>query len=206
MLAAVLLCAWLPTLAPAADDAPRYTVRRGDNLSLIGRRLGVTIAQLQRANGLDSDVIHVDQVLAVPGALNRLKAADVRWSRPLPAGGKVLRTFGTYKQGKIVLPSTGTDIACEPGTPVTAPAHGIVRHAGAMSGVGTVVILEHGGSWSSVLTPLDPSTITAQSGQIVLRGDVIAKTARPEVGSEVPHLHVELRRDNKAVAPDRLLR
>lgn len=202
----MLSCALLPLIAAAADNQPRYTVRRGDNLTLISRRLGVSIAQLKRANDLSSDVIQVDQVLAVPGALERLKPGDVRWSRPLPKGGRVLRAFGTYKQGKIVLPSTGTDIACPPGTRVTAPAHGIVRHVGAMDGVGTVMILEHGGSWSTVLAPLDPSTITAAPGQLVLRGDVIAETARPETGGEDPHLHVELRRDNKAVAPDRLLR
>ena len=115
MLAAVLLLRMLPTWRPPPTMRRVYTVRPGDNLSLIGRRLGDHRRAPARANDLDRDVIHVDQVLAVPGALNRLKAADVRWSRPLPArAARCCGPSGTYKQGKIVLPSTGTDIACDP--------------------------------------------------------------------------------------------
>jgi murein DD-endopeptidase MepM/ murein hydrolase activator NlpD len=43
-------------------------------------------------------------------------------------------------------------------------------------------------------------------GEVVLKGDILARTAQPAAGAESPHLHVELRRDNKAVAPDRLLK
>ncbi len=191
--------------ARAADD-PVYRVRKGDSLSLIAQRLGVTLAGLRQANGLKGDVIHVDQELKVPEAFKRLRPADVQWKRPLPKGGRVIRPFGPYQQGKLVLPSTGTDVACPPGTQVTAPAHGIVRHAGKMDGVGTVLILEHGGSWTSVLAPLDAGSIVVKVGQIVLRGDPLARTAPPEAAGDAPHLHVELRKDNKAVAPDRLLR
>jgi len=185
---------------------PVYRVRKGDGLSLIAQRVGVTVAYLRQANGLKGDVIHVDQLLKIPDAFRKLRPGDVRWKRPLPKGGKVLRPFGPYQQGKLVLPSTGADVACPPGTTVTAPANGVVRHVGMMDGVGTVLILEHGGSWTSVLAPLDAASITAQVGHIVLRGEVVAQTAPPEAASDQPHLHVELRKDNKAVAPDRLLR
>ncbi len=46
-----------------------YTVRSGDTLSGIASRLGATVAELVRANGIaDPDRIRVGQVLQVPGA------------------------------------------------------------------------------------------------------------------------------------------
>jgi membrane-bound lytic murein transglycosylase D len=53
---------------PLPDDGI-YTVRRGDNLSIIGRRFGVSDADLVQANGLASrHRIHVGQRLVIPGA------------------------------------------------------------------------------------------------------------------------------------------
>lgn len=205
--ALLALLACLAVAAPTrAADAPRYTVRKGDSLSLIAKRLGVTMAHLRKENDLKGDVIHQGQVLAVPDAFKALRPGDVRWNRPLPKGGKLLRPFGNYQQGKLVLPSTGADVSCPVGTRVTAPAHGVVRHAGAMDGVGMVLILEHGGTYTSVLAPLDPATITVEVGQIVVRGETLGLTAAPDASSDAPHLHVELRKDDKAVSPDRMLR
>jgi len=199
---AVLLCA-LPAFAA---ETPTYTVRRGDSLSLIAKKTGVTLSHLRRSNDIKGDVIHQGQVIVIPDALKGFKPADVKWGRPLKKAGKTLRRFGNNQQGKLVLPSTGVDVACPVGTEVLAPATGIIRHAGAMDGVGTVLIVEHGGTWTSVLAPVDTITLTVRLGEVVLKGDILARTAQPVAGGEDPHLHVELRRDNRAVAPDRLLK
>lgn len=205
-LAATVLLVAMWSLAAAAQEVPRYTVRKGDSLSLISKRLGVSVARLKGANGLSSDVIHVGQQLSVPEAFKGIKPANVRWSRPVAKVGRTIRPFGNYQQGKLVLPSSGRDISCQPGTRVLAPAHGVVRHAGVMEGVGTVVIIEHGGGWTSVLAPLEATTLEARPGQVVLGGDLLALLAAPAAAAEEPYLHVELRKNNKAVAPDRLLR
>jgi murein DD-endopeptidase MepM/ murein hydrolase activator NlpD len=201
-----MLALLLFALPSVAAETPTYTVRRGDSLSLIAKRTGVTLAHLRRSNELHGDVIHLGQVLAIPEALRAFRPVDVKWGRPLKKVGKTLRRFGNNQQGKLVLPSTGVDVACPIGTEVLAPANGIIRHAGAMDGVGTVLIIEHGGAWTSVLAPVDPVTLTVRMGEVVLKGDILARTAQPAAGAESPHLHVELRRDNKAVAPDRLLK
>jgi membrane-bound lytic murein transglycosylase D len=63
-------------VARAARDVPNpsierygvgstYTVKRGDNLSLIARRHGVTIAQLRRLNRLDGDFLRIGQRLRI---------------------------------------------------------------------------------------------------------------------------------------------
>ena len=45
-----------------------YTVKRGDNLSEIAERFGLSLAQLKASNSLQSDTIQVGQVLSLPGA------------------------------------------------------------------------------------------------------------------------------------------
>ncbi len=44
-----------------------YTVREGDNLSLIAEKTGVTLSSLIRTNRLSSTVIYPKQVLVIPG-------------------------------------------------------------------------------------------------------------------------------------------
>ena len=43
-----------------------YTVRRGDNLSKIAKRYGVTVAAIKRANNMGGDNIHQGQKLKIP--------------------------------------------------------------------------------------------------------------------------------------------
>jgi membrane-bound lytic murein transglycosylase D len=51
--------------ATTAAAVVRYKVRRGDNLSTIARRHGMTVAQLRRVNGLRTSRIYAGQVLKV---------------------------------------------------------------------------------------------------------------------------------------------
>jgi LysM repeat protein len=55
-----------PTEAPASEAQQTYTVKEGDTLSTIATRFGSSVAAIQAANGLDSDVINVGQVLVIP--------------------------------------------------------------------------------------------------------------------------------------------
>ncbi len=48
--------------------AQRYTVARGDTLSAIARKFGVSVAALQSVNRLSGSAIHPGQTLAIPGA------------------------------------------------------------------------------------------------------------------------------------------
>ncbi len=60
--------------APAPEEqqptgTTTYTVQRGDNLSTIAAQFNTTYIELARMNGIaDPDVLHVGQVLTVPGA------------------------------------------------------------------------------------------------------------------------------------------
>ncbi|MFA7234817.1 MAG: LysM peptidoglycan-binding domain-containing protein [Terrimicrobiaceae bacterium] len=55
-----------PTAPVPRDMSNSHEVRKGDALILIGEKFGVTVAQLKAANGLDSDMIRIGQVLKIP--------------------------------------------------------------------------------------------------------------------------------------------
>lgn len=52
----------------AAIAAKSHIVQRGENLSVIAKRYGVTVSQLKRANKLKSDTLRVDQELKIPNS------------------------------------------------------------------------------------------------------------------------------------------
>lgn len=201
-LALVLLAA---TDSALADGPARYEVRRGDNLSVIAQRYGTTVSALKRSNGLKSDVIHVGQQLRIDKPYAR-RSGTIRWQRPCTATGRVLKPFGQYKRKNILMPQTGVEVACPVGSKVTAAADGIVRHVGPLDGFGTLVIVEHGDRYASVLAPIDPARVKVVEGQAVRRGDELGRTAKPDEDGREPYLHIELRRRDKAIAPDRLLK
>lgn len=69
--------------APVVAAGGTYTVRAGDTLSGIARRLGTTVPALTQANGLRSaNLIYVGQTLTVPGAA---APAAVPAAAPAPA-------------------------------------------------------------------------------------------------------------------------
>ena len=50
----------------SAPKARTYTVKKGDTLGSIARRNGTSVKALKRANGLKSDLIHINQKLTIP--------------------------------------------------------------------------------------------------------------------------------------------
>mgnify|MGYP001827024796 CR=1 FL=1 len=191
-------------LATAAGSPAVYKVRSGDNLSVIGARFGVTVNDLKKANGLSSDLLSIGQELTISKPFRRTGRKDVRWTRPSNKLGRVLRPYGQYKKGSVLMPRTGVDLACPVGTKLVSPANGVVRHVGPMDGFGLLVIIEHGGGYATVMSPLDPERLTVAPGQAILRGDPVGRTGEPVDFEDEPHLHLELRHNDKAIKPDRL--
>ncbi|HPF71128.1 MAG TPA: LysM peptidoglycan-binding domain-containing M23 family metallopeptidase, partial [Candidatus Krumholzibacteria bacterium] len=169
----------------------------------IARHFGTTVEALRRDNTLSGDVIVVGQRLTLTAPFNERSAREPRWTRPARRLGDELRPFGPYQRGRVLMPSTGADVACRVGEPVVAPATGIVRFLGPMDGFGHLAIIDHGGGWATVLAPLDPAVLAVEPGTAVLAGDRLGLVGQPPVDGP-PYLHIELRRDDKAVAPDKL--
>ncbi len=92
----------------------------------------------------------------------------------------------------------GIDIAASPGTPIFAPADGVVSFAGYDAGYGKLVSIDHG--YGVVTRFGHNSQIFVKVGQKVTRRDIIAgvgTTGR----STGPHLHYEVRVNNVPVDP-----
>ncbi|HZF45602.1 MAG TPA: M23 family metallopeptidase [Sphingomonadaceae bacterium] len=92
----------------------------------------------------------------------------------------------------------GIDLAAPSGTPVYAPADGVVARADWFSSYGNYIQIEHGGELQTRYGHL--SGFAVQSGQSVQKGDLIGyvgSTGR----STGPHLHYEVRVGGIAVDP-----
>lgn len=92
----------------------------------------------------------------------------------------------------------GLDIAAPPGTPIIAPADGVVSYVGFESGYGKIVTIDHG--YGVRTRYAHNSQIYVDLGQNVRRRDVIAavgSTGR----STGPHLHYEVRVNDIPVDP-----
>jgi murein DD-endopeptidase MepM/ murein hydrolase activator NlpD len=121
-----------------------------------------------------------------------------------PIHGWVTSPFGTRVSpltGKIQF-HEGIDIAAQIGTPVVAPADGMVIKAGFEAGYGNMVELSHGYGLKTVYG--HNSRLNVKPGQHVKRGDIIAYVG--DTGSSTgPHLHYEVRSNGLPVSPVRYL-
>lgn len=117
-----------------------------------------------------------------------------------PAKGWLTSRFGYRSSpfsGKSVL-HAGLDIAAAPGSPVYAPADGVVTFASYDEGYGKLVSIDHGYGVSTRFGHM--SQIYVQVGQRISKWDVlgaVGNTGR----STGPHLHYEVRINGTPVDP-----
>jgi murein DD-endopeptidase MepM/ murein hydrolase activator NlpD len=118
---------------------------------------------------------------------------------------KPARGWYTSKFGYRISPFTGRpamhaglDIASAPGSPVFAPADGVVTYASYDEGYGKLVTIDHG--YGVVTRFGHNSQIYVQVGQRVSRWDVISAVGNTG-RSTGPHLHYEVRVNNVPVDP-----
>ena len=118
---------------------------------------------------------------------------------------KPARGWFTSKFGYRVSPFTqqpvmhnGLDIAASPGSPIVAPADGVVSFAGYDPGYGKLVSIDHG--YGVVTRFGHTSQLFVEVGQKVKRRDVIAAVGNTG-RSTGPHVHYEVRVKNVPVDP-----
>jgi murein DD-endopeptidase MepM/ murein hydrolase activator NlpD len=102
----------------------------------------------------------------------------------------------------IVRPHEGIDVRAPVGTPIEAPAAGMVIKAGWDGGYGRTVEIDHG--FGIVTRYAHTSKILVKPGQRVERGEVIAKVGRSGL-AEASHLHYEVHVAGRPVDPLRFV-
>jgi murein DD-endopeptidase MepM/ murein hydrolase activator NlpD len=220
-----------PTGAPAARPAVsqpvqntiqrgadvRHTVAAGETLWSISRRYKVTVDDIKRSNGLNSENIQTGQVLLVrggtpPAAATQTPPAAARAAQPprqapqqrppaasaitfsWPLRGPVVERFGVQQQGII----NGITISAPQETEVRAAAAGTVTYCGPLRGYGQVVIIRHDGVFYSVYANL--SQIHVRQGSLIGAREVVGRTGF--VQSVGRHgVHFQLYRQSSAVNP-----
>jgi murein DD-endopeptidase MepM/ murein hydrolase activator NlpD len=90
------------------------------------------------------------------------------------------------------------DISARRGTPVIAPADGVVVFAGRNGGLGKSVRISHGFGYTTAYGHLD--SIDVEVGEEIQRGELIGGLGNSG-RSTGPHLHYEVHVDGKAVNP-----
>ena len=118
-----------------------------------------------------------------------------------PANGDVSSRYGLRWNGSDFHP--GIDIANDIGTPIVAAADGVIVDSGWNSGgYGYMVDIDHGNGIVTRYAHNSRNAVTV--GQVVKKGQVIAYMGSTGF-STGPHVHYEVRVNDKAVNPDRFL-
>jgi len=119
--------------------------------------------------------------------------------------GKINNEFGFRRSpfgGRTYEFHAGMDIDGERGDQVIAPANGVVTEAGWKGGYGNMIEVDHGNGLKTRYGHL--SKIDVEIGDSITRGQVMAfvgSTGR----STGPHLHYELRLNDRPINPRRFL-
>ena len=110
----------------------------------------------------------------------------------LPVQGRTIAGFGSQRASG--LRSKGLTLGPVAGAQVVAPATGRVAFAGPYRGYGQIVIIEHAGGWTSLVTGLDAAAVAV--GDSVIGGSPLGRTTRRN-----PSVTLELRRGGTPVNP-----
>lgn len=147
------------------------------------------------------------QAIDLQGLLNKINAHS-SFLAALPVG-KPVDGWITSIYGFRISPFTGNnsshrgiDIAAPIGTPVYAPADGVVVFSGAKLGYGNFLVIAHG--YGVITRYGHNSRLFVKTGQRVRRGDQISAVG--DTGrSTGPHLHYEIWVNGKVVNPSQFM-
>lgn len=115
----------------------------------------------------------------------------------LPVAGQVVTGLGELSPTGVR--ARGVTLAVAPGSQVVAPAAGKVIYAAGFRDYGTIVIVDHGKGWTSLITGLDRLAVR-QGGQVALGQAIGVVASGPD-----PRLTVELRRRGQPMDITKLL-
>lgn len=117
-------------------------------------------------------------------------AALPRPAYRLPVLGRVVTGVGEVSQTGIR--SRGLTFATRPDAQVIAPANGQIKFAESFRDYGRIVIIDHGGGWTTLITGLHTLSVTV--GDDVIQGSPIGRA-----GPGSPKVTVELRRQGEPI-------
>jgi murein DD-endopeptidase MepM/ murein hydrolase activator NlpD len=218
------------TPSAPAPEARTHEIVRGDTLSALGRRYGVSVQALVRTNGLPgtharlrpgqrltippSTPATAERTRSRPGGSARRRGPDRAPASLLLAvpelDGDDTPEFLWPAEGPISSPygrrrggwHRGIDVKADPGSRVLAAAAGLVVASGVEPRYGRVVKIEHPGGFVTVYAHNAENLVAV--GTHVQAGEPIATVGRTGRAT-APHLHFEIRHGARVYNPLYLL-
>lgn len=172
-------------------------VARLDEVAALRRELAALPGPVPRPADLAAPRSAANVAAASPSAPVPSASTPPPRGFQLPVDGRTLVGFGAIRDSGIA--STALVLAPADGAQVVAPADGRVAFAGPYRGFGRIVIIEHEGGWTSLVTGL--ARVDAVVGDGVIGGSPIGVA-----GGRATPVSFELRRDGDPVNPLQFLR
>lgn len=186
-------------------DNQEYTVKNGDNLSVIAKKFGLSANDLAEFNQInDPNKIKAGQLLSIPvpavPAVAKIQPLKFIW----PVIGKITSPYGwrSHPINNVRHFHGGIDIAVPQETTVRAAASGIVTKAGWMGEYGFGIVIDHGGGYTTWYG--HNSQLLAKAGDKVTKNQPIAKVGSTGL-STGPHLDFRIKYYNETINPIDLL-
>ena len=173
-----------PGLLNAGPAVRRSEEIRVDLNALI-RRANLLASSFEEAK--DSLASHSQRLAATPSIM--------------PTQGWLTSAFSSMREHPILhiaRPHEGIDVTAPMGSPIEAPAAGVVTHAGWESGYGNTVTIDHGYGVTTKFA--HSSKLLVRTGQRVQRGQRIALVGNTGLATG-PHLHYEVHVNGRPVDP-----
>lgn len=170
------------------------------------RDLGALMEDLGRAGALRQELARLPgpslrplrpEAAQVTAAGATLEAPAGLSGYALPVSGRLVSGFGDATGARPR--SRGLSLATRPGAQAVAPAPGRVAFAGPYRGYGRIVIIEHAGGWTTLVTGL--ARLDVEVGDQLVAGSPLGVA-----GAGSPVVTVELRRSGEPVNPLEYLR
>jgi murein DD-endopeptidase MepM/ murein hydrolase activator NlpD len=179
-----------PTLAARpgllnAGPAVRRSEEIRVDLNALIRRANLLASSFEEAK--DSLASHSQQLAATPSIM--------------PTQGWLTSAFSSMREHPILhiaRPHEGIDVTAPMGSPIEAPAAGVVTDAGWESGYGNTVTIDHGYGITTKFA--HASKLLVKTGQRVQRGQRIALVGNTGLATG-PHLHYEVHVNGRPVDP-----
>jgi murein DD-endopeptidase MepM/ murein hydrolase activator NlpD len=165
--------------------ASRRTAEIRVDLGALIRRANLLASSFKEA--ADSLALHTARLAATPSIM--------------PTQGWLSSAFSSMRSHPILhlaRPHEGIDVSAPMGSPIEAPAAGIVSDAGWETGYGNTITIDHG--FGIVTKFAHASKLLVRNGQRVSRGQRIALVGNSGLATG-PHLHYEVHVNGRPVNP-----
>lgn len=175
-----------PELAVAGlTGVGRRTADIRVDLGALIRRANLLASSFKEA--ADSLALHTARLAATPSIM--------------PTQGWLSSAFSSMRTHPILhmaRPHEGIDVSAPMGSPIEAPAAGVVTDAGWETGYGNTITIDHG--FGIITKFAHASKLLVRNGQRVSRGQRIALVGNSGLATG-PHLHYEVRVNGRPVNP-----